>query len=158
MIASSGTTVAGALGMSLRVSPILVAAALSGAVASSACSDITGPSTDGPTLSGPWALVALQPSGQPEATPPAGSRFAFEIVESRAAVTADCNRCGGDVTLEGNTVTMGPALACTRAFCSSAPFDDTFVRLLAGTSTASIDQDVLTLRSERGLLRFQHTK
>jgi heat shock protein HslJ len=132
---------------------------MGGAILPYACSDVTGPSnTSGPTLSGPWALVAQQPSGQPEATPPAGSRFGFELVDSRATVTADCNRCSGTVTLDGDTLTMGPALACTRAFCSSAPFDDTFLRLLADKSTASLDGDILTLRSERGMLRFQHTR
>jgi heat shock protein HslJ len=141
------------------VSPILAAGVLVAAALSYACSDLTGPSTvSGTTLAGPWALIAQQPAGQPEAAPPGASTFGFEIVDGRAAVTADCNRCNGSAMVEGSTLTMGPALACTRAYCASAPYDDTFLRLLADRNAASIDGEILTLRSERGMLRFKHGK
>jgi heat shock protein HslJ len=99
--------------------------------------------------------VAQQPAGEQEAPPPPGSTFAFQIVDGRAAVTADCNRCNGSAAVSGETVMLGPALACTRAYCvASAPFDTTFVRLLAEENRASVDGNILTLRSERGTLRF----
>lgn len=53
-------------------------------------------------------------------------------------------------------VTFGPVLACTRAYCTtSAPFDNVFVQILVAESRASIQGDTLTLRSERGVLRFR---
>ena len=77
-------------------------------------------------------------------------------MDGRAAVTADCNRCNGAAAIGDNTLTLGPALACTRAFCTtSAPFDTTFVQILGTESVASIDGSLLTLRSERGILRFR---
>ena len=120
----------------------------------------TGPSAPSPSLadllSGNWRLVAQQPAGEQETAPPAGSTFAFQIVDGRAAVTADCNRCNGPAAVGSDTVTFGPALACTRAYCAtSAPFDTTFVRLLAEESRASVAGNTLTLWSERGTLRFR---
>jgi heat shock protein HslJ len=52
-------------------------------------------------------------------------------------------------------MTVGPALACTRAFCASAPFDAAFLRILSGESTASIEGDILALHTDRGILRFR---
>ena len=77
-------------------------------------------------------------------------------MDGRAAVRADCNRCNGLASVSGDVVTFDPALACTRAYCAtSAPFDTAFVRLLADENRASIDGSTLTLRSERGTLRFR---
>lgn len=127
------------------------------AVVSSACSSPTAPTaslTD--RITGAWTLVAQQPAGEAETAPPSGSTFGFHVVDGRAAVTADCNRCNGAAAIGENTLTLGPALACTRAFCStSAPFDTKFVQILGTESVANIDGKLLTLRSERGILRFR---
>ena len=107
-------------------------------------------------IGGSWTLVAQQPAGEAESAPPAGSTFGFQIVDGRAAVTADCNRCNGAAAIGDNSLTVGPTLACTRAFCTtSAPFDTTFVQILGTESVANIDGSLLTLRSERGILRFR---
>lgn len=105
-------------------------------------------------IAGTWTLVTQQLQGQPEVPPPAGSTFSMEIADGRAAIRADCNRCNGPAAVGASTVTVGPLLACTRAYCASAPFDDAFVRTLAGESAAAIDGDTLTLRSDRGVFRF----
>ncbi len=77
-------------------------------------------------------------------------------MDGRASVIADCNRCNGAAVVGDNSVTLGPALACTRAFCStSAPFDTKFVQILGTESVANVDGSLLTLRSERGILRFR---
>ena len=136
----------------------LVVAALLAPVTVAACSGPTGPST--PALSteqiaGTWTLTAQQPAGQGEIVPPAGVVFSMEIIDGRAAVRADCNRCNGAAAVGDSTVTVGPLMACTRAFCPSAPLDDTFLKLLSGDSTATIAGDTLTLRSDRGVLRFR---
>ena len=117
----------------------------------------SGPSETLPDLiAGNWRLVAQQPAGEQESAPPPGSTFVLEIVDGRASVTADCNRCNGAATVGSDRVTFGPALACTRAYCTtSAPFDSTFVRLLADESAASVQGETLTLRSPRGTLRFR---
>jgi heat shock protein HslJ len=129
------------------------------AITSYGCSTANpaGPSTSlSALLGGTWTLVAQQPAGTEESAPPAGSTFTLEIVDGRAAVRADCNRCNGAASIDDDSVTFGPALACTRAYCvTSAPFDTTFVRLLAEENRASVDGNTLTLQSERGVLRFR---
>ena len=79
----------------------------------------------------------------------------MEIVDDRAAIAADCNRCNGPAVVDVSTLTVGPLLACTRAICASAPFDAAFLRILAGESAAAIDGNTLTLGSDRGVLRFR---
>jgi heat shock protein HslJ len=137
-----------------------VAAALA-AVMCGACAGPAGPSgPDGTALTlerigGTWTLVTLTPQGQAEAAPPAGAISTIQVAGGRAAVRADCNRCNGPAAVGAGTLTVGPPLACTRAFCASAPFDDTFLRMLAGESAATLDGDTLTLGSDRGVLRFR---
>lgn len=145
------------------VTAILLAAAGVGA-----CSSATSPSSPsslsssgGPALSatqvgGTWRLVSLQPPDQAEPVrPPAGAAFSVEVAGDRAAITADCNHCSGPAFVRGSTLTIGPLLACTRAFCRSAPFDEIFLRMLVGDNALTIDGDTLTLRSDRGALRFE---
>lgn len=135
--------------------------ALLTAVICAACSgptSLSGP--DGTALTperigGIWTLVTLTLQGQAEAAPPAGAISTIEVAGGRAAVRADCNRCNGPAAVGAGTLTVGPPLACTRAFCASAPFDDTFLRMLAGKSAATLDGDTLTLGSDRGVLRFR---
>jgi heat shock protein HslJ len=104
---------------------------------------------------GVWTLVSRQLPGESAVAAPAAT-FTFQVTtEGRAAVRADCNQCGGAASVGAGTVTVGPALACTRAFCSTAPFDTRYVQMLSGDSAAEIDGDTLTLRSDRGTLRFQ---
>jgi heat shock protein HslJ len=108
------------------------------------------------SLGGVWRLVDRQLPGEAAVAPPAASTFTFQVVDGRAAVKADCNQCGGGALVGGDTVTVGPALACTRAFCTlSAPYDTTFVQMLSGDNDAAVDGDTLTLRSPRGTLRFR---
>ena len=77
------------------------------------------------------------------------------MLDGRTAVGADCNRCNGPASVSGSRLIIGPALACTRAFCQSAPFDGAFLRILTGETTATVVGDTLLLRSERGTLRFR---
>jgi heat shock protein HslJ len=139
----------------------VVAAALLTVAIGGACSGPTSPSgPDGAALvperiGGTWTLVTLRPPGQAEVAPPAGAISSVEVVDGRAAIRADCNRCNGPAVVGASTLTIGPLLACTRAFCASAPFDDAFLRMLAGESAAALDGNTLTLGSDRGVLRFR---
>lgn len=141
--------------------PCLAVVAALLTVAIYGCSGPASPSgPDGTALTperigGAWTLVALRPPAEAETAPPAGAISTIEITGGRAAIRADCNRCNGPAAVGTSTLTVGPPLACTRAFCASAPFDDTFLRMLAGESAASLDGDTLTLDSDRGVLRFR---
>ncbi len=106
-------------------------------------------------IGGAWLLVSRQLPGESAAPPPATTMFSLEISDGRAGIRADCNQCNGQATVGTNSVTVGPGVACTRAFCSSSPYDNTFVQILAGESAATIEGDALTLRSDRGVLRFR---
>ena len=121
------------------------------------CATPTSPS--GQTLAdgigGIWMVETQQLAGQAEMPPPAGAAFSFEIAAERTAITADCNRCSGPAAIGNRTITFGPPLACTRAFCASAPFDTSFVQLLSGESSATIAGNTLLLESDRGVLRLR---
>ena len=125
------------------------------------CSDSpTSPSNTPPLseqIGGIWTLTSMQLPGASAVPPPANSTFTFQILDGRAGVRADCNQCGGAASVGLASVTVGPELACTRAFCSSsAPYDTTFVQVLAGENFARVDGNTLTFQSTRGTLVFTH--
>jgi heat shock protein HslJ len=136
---------------------VTIAVAL--ATLAAGCSGPTGPSNPAPLserIGGIWTLTSRQLPGESAVPPPANATFTFQILDGRAGVRADCNQCGGTATIGVNSLTVGPTLACTRAFCStSAPYDTTFVQVIAGDNLASVDDDTLTLQSDRGTLRFR---
>ena len=100
-----------------------------------------------------WHLQSLQRAGQLAVTPPAGAFFLRFAEEGRLDVRADCNGCGGTYTLNGDRLAVGP-LACTRAFCPSAPFDTQFVQLAEAATSVERHQEALVLRSPAGMLRL----
>src|SRR5262245_31676429 len=95
----------------------LFVAALLAPVIVAACSGPTSPSSPAVSadrIAGTWTLTAQQPTGQGEIAPPAGVVFSIEIVDGRAAVRADCNRCNGAAAVGDSSITVGPLMACTR--------------------------------------------
>ena len=74
------------------------------------------------------AAAALQHAGAVVVSPPAGTFTLRFAEEGRLEVRADCNGCGGTYSLTGGRLSVSP-LACTRAFCPSAPFDTEYVQL-----------------------------
>ena len=136
---------------------LLTAAVLALALGASSCASASGPSGQplAEGIGGTWMLETQQLAGQAETSPPAGAAFQLEIASDRAAITADCNRCSGPAAIGDRTITFGPPLACTRAFCGSAPFDTGFVQLLSGESSATISGNTLLLESGRGTLRLR---
>ena len=124
-------------------------------------STLTTPSTSSssPVLSadaiaGTWTLESIQPAGRPDQATPAGATYTLTFAESRLSTRADCNTCSGAVALSGQTLTAGPALACTRAACPTMAFENTYTSLLGGNSSVTLSQGTLVLSSERGVLRF----
>jgi heat shock protein HslJ len=88
-----------------------------------------------------------------ESTPP-GATYTLTFANGRLSTRADCNTCSGAFQLSGQTLTAGPALACTRAACSTMPFENAYTRMLSGESTVTLSDAVLVLSSSRGVLRF----
>ena len=129
---------------------VVLAACVSAGALVSCGGDVLGPSE----LRGEWRLASLQRADFSTATIPATLRLTADFGEDdRLALRADCNVCGGAFALEGDALVAGP-FACTRAFCSSAPIDSEFVRMLEGRSSLKTSGDRLVLSSERGSLIF----
>jgi heat shock protein HslJ len=105
-------------------------------------------------LAGTWTLESIQPAGQAVETTPSGATYKLTFANGRLSTRADCNICGGAFQLSGNTLTVGPALACTRAACSTMPFENAYSGILSGESTVTLSDRVLVLASARGVLRF----
>jgi len=105
-------------------------------------------------LSGTWNLVSIQPAGQADQPPPPGASYTLTFTDGRLSTRVDCNVCNGAFSLSGQTLTAGPALACTRAACPTMAFENGYTSLLSGESTVTLASNVLALSSARGVLRF----
>ena len=134
----------------------LVAAGCSGSAGSP-----TSPSAGGGSLAlttdqlaGTWTLAAIQPTGQAEQSRPADAAYTLSLADGRLSTRADCNTCSGTFSLSGQTLTAGPALACTRAACPTMAFEAAYVGVLSGDSTVTLTGNTLVLTSARGVLRF----
>ena len=131
-----------------------------GAVAAAfaaACSDLPTSPSAGLTadqLTGTWTLTSVQPAGGEPRPVPAGATYTLTFADGRLSTRADCNTCNGPFVLSGQTMTAGPAMACTRAACSTMAFENLYTSILSGDSTATLTDGVLMLLSSRGVLRF----
>ena len=105
-------------------------------------------------LAGSWTLVSIQPAGQPEQATPSSASYTLTFADGRLSTRADCNSCGGSFAISGQTLTAGPALACTRAACPTMEFEIKYTSLLSGDSTVTLSAQGLLLSSGRGMLRF----
>ncbi len=105
-------------------------------------------------LAGTWTLSSLQPAGQPEQATPAGAIYDLTFGDLRLSARTDCNVCSGAFSVSDESLVAGPALACTRAACSTMAFESQYTGLLAGESTAVVSGGTLTLSSARGTLRL----
>jgi heat shock protein HslJ len=150
------------VGKSVRVvSRVSVAAGLVLLTAACAQSNLAPSSAGNPaaatsaaTAGGPWQLQSLTRSDSSTVTVSEPDRFTLQFVDAdRLAIRADCNRASGGYTLSGSTLAVG-VLASTKAYCSSAPFDDEFLQLLGGETVPSVTATTLVLSSSRGTLRF----
>jgi len=103
-------------------------------------------------LAGTWSLTTLQQSGQ--ASQPSPATYTLTIADGRLSTRADCNVCGGGFTLSGQTLTAGPAMACTKAACPTMAFENVYVGMLAGEHTVELSGKTLVLSSSRGRLTF----
>ena len=112
----------------------------------------TAPSSD--QLAGTWNLLSMRPAGQANQPTPPGARYTLSFADGRLSTRVDCNMCSGGFALSGETLTVGPALACTRAACPTMAFESAYTSLLSGDSTIALSDSTLVLSSTRGALRF----
>jgi heat shock protein HslJ len=105
-------------------------------------------------LAGTWTLSSIQPAGQAEQATPAGASYTLTFADGRLSTRVDCNTCNGAFALSGQTLTAGPALACTRAACPTMAFENTYTSMLSSDSTVTQSGSTLVLSSARGVLRF----
>ena len=101
-----------------------------------------------------WTVTAVEPSGQARQNRPAGATYTAAFAEGRISTRVDCNMCGGTFSIAENTLTVGDALACTRALCPTAQFENLYTTMLRGDSEVVITATTLTLSSSRGRLHF----
>lgn len=119
------------------------------------CSDDTPTSPTPDSVDGVWRIISIQPPSQAVQTAPTGVRYQVGFEDERAFVRVDCNTCTGPFTLNGDTLTIGPALACTRAACETAAYESAVVSMLSGTHQVSATLHNLTLTSSRGTVLLQ---
>lgn len=136
------------------LAPLLLALAACGGGANPAAdSHPAAGSTSVPAaLAGNWFLESLAHPGQAAAKPVEADRFtaAFET-DGRLHLRADCNGCASSFVADATSLDVSP-MACTRAYCSSAPVDTDFAMLVAGAKTWSVAAGKLTLGSQEGVI------
>jgi heat shock protein HslJ len=128
--------------------------ALTAGLGALACdTSVTGP--DAGSLLGTWRLTALQQSPGPAVPITDPSLFTATFgADGKVNVKADCNVCNGSYTAQGQQIEIGP-MACTLAYCQSAPLDTRYTELLQSATTWSVQGVVLELRSSQGLLLYR---
>jgi heat shock protein HslJ len=114
--------------------------------------DTTGPST---IPSGIWKLGTLQRADWSVVAISDPDLFTAEFADDgRLTVRADCNRCGASYESAGGSLSVG-LMACTLAYCQSAPLDTQYASILQGAESFDSSGDTLTIRGPSGTLRFQ---
>ena len=120
-----------------------------------------GCTADSPTsptpssVDGVWRIISIQPSSQPVQTAPVGAQYQVGFENDRVFLRVDCNTCTGPLTLNGSTLAIGPTLACTRAACPTASYENAVVNLLTGDHQMAATLHNLTLSSNRGTALLQ---
>jgi heat shock protein HslJ len=106
-------------------------------------------------LAGTWNVESIQVGGQPVQSRPPNTAYNLTFAtDGRLSTRVDCNTCNGAFALSAETLTMGPALACTRAACPTMAFENAYVSLLSGEHTVTLASGALQLSSTRGVIRL----
>jgi heat shock protein HslJ len=113
-----------------------------------------GTAQDASALAGTWKAVSLAPAGASVVTIGEPERFTAEFRDGRLSLLADCNRCSGGYTAAAGTLSTTP-LACTRAYCASAPLDTQFTALVSSATAWTVSADRLELASPAGVARLR---
>jgi heat shock protein HslJ len=105
-------------------------------------------------FSGTWQLVDVQRVEQAAQPVPEGATYRITFENGKVSTRADCNVCGGAFTMNGQTITIGPALACTKAACPTMNYESEYEAILSGDHSVVIQGRDLRLSSKRGVLHF----
>lgn len=116
------------------------------------CSDTP---TSPTRVDGTWRIVSIRAASQAEQLAPVAALYQVTFENGQVSLRVDCNTCSGAYTASGNTLTLGPGLACTRAACSTAAFESAVVSLLSGEHQMTSTLHNLTLTSSRGTILLQ---
>ncbi|WP_267245415.1 META domain-containing protein [Streptomyces sp. PR69] len=106
--------------------------------------------SEGPVLTGiRWSVESVTVDGEKTANP-TGAHVTFTD-EGRAEGNYGCNRFGADVTVEGDTVTVGRGVM-TEIGCEKPVmrFEELLSKAFSGTLTAAVDDGRLTLTTRQG--------
>ena len=105
---------------------------------------------------GVWRLQSFRRSDSIVVPVPDPDRFTIEVAaDGRLAVRADCNRCSASYSQSGDTLKIGSAMACTKAFCSTtAPFDTQYAAALSDATLVRATGTALEFVSTAGVLTF----
>lgn len=137
-----------ACGTSNLTSPEVPGLGNSSGGAASAASD--------PGLLGAWKLFSMQPAGVPAIAIPGPAAFTAEFTGDGALhLRADCNRCNTRYEASSSVIKVTSTMACTRAYCSSAPLDTQYVDLTGAAIAYAVSGNALELRSSKGTLQFR---
>lgn len=138
--------------LGLVVASLAIGCAASPSTGPSSINGSLAPATG--QLAGTWILLSIRPAGEADQATPSGASYTLTFADNRLSTRADCNICSGGFALSGETLTAGPALACTRAACPTMAFENAYTRALGGESTVTMSPTTLVLSSARGVLRF----
>ena len=122
---------------------------------SAGCTDETPASPTPASVDGVRRIISIQPPSQAVQTAPVAAQYQIGFENERAFLRVDCNTCAAPFTLSAGTLTIGPALACTRAACETASFESAVVSMLSGAHEISTTLHNLTLTSSRGTVLLQ---
>jgi len=114
-------------------------------ILSAACA----PSAPDVKLHGAWGLVAYGDAANPTPALP-GVDTLLEFKAGQLNGNVGCNGFGGDYTLKGNSITVGPIMS-TMMYCEQTMAQEQGVlAVLQGTLTMELEGDLLTLTTEAG--------
>ncbi|HJU44048.1 MAG TPA: META domain-containing protein [Vicinamibacterales bacterium] len=128
---------------------------LIGMLISAGCSGATPTAPTPGSVDGVWRIISIQPASQAVQTAPVGVIYQAGFENNRVFLRVDCNACTGPFTVNGSALTIGPTLACTRAACATASYENAVVAMLSGEHQMSATLHNLTLSSSRGSVLLQ---
>jgi heat shock protein HslJ len=105
-------------------------------------------------LIGTWKAVSVTSDGAETFVPGSVTLSAEFRTDGRLSLVADCNRCAAGYSAAPGTLSVTP-MACTRAYCSSAPLDDQFAGLVSAATSWSATAHTLDLRCPTGSVHLQ---
>jgi heat shock protein HslJ len=105
-------------------------------------------------LVGTWTAVSVKAGGEEVLVPEAVKLTAEFQADGRLNLVADCNRCMATYSATPDTLTVTP-MACTRAYCASAPLDEHFAGLVSATVSWSATAHTLDLSCPTGSVHLQ---